>query len=43
MTLGRIVEFLSDLLNKKVRFVLRIYGGGGRINKIELTKEVDLK
>lgn len=43
MTLGRILEFLGGLLRDKVRFVLHIYGGGGRINKIEMTKEVDLK
>ena len=43
MTLGRIVEFLGDLLRKKVRFIVHIYGGGGRINKIEMTNEVDLK
>ena len=43
MTIGRIMEYLSDLLRRKVRFVVHIYGGGGRINKIEMTKEVDLK
>ena len=43
MTIGRILEFLGRLLREKKRFILHIYGGGGRINKIEMTEEVDLK
>ena len=43
MTIGRIMEFLSDLLRRKVRFIVHIHGGGGRINKVEITEEVNLK
>ncbi len=43
MTAGRILEWLGELLRKGVRCVIHISIGGGRINKIEMTKEVDLK
>lgn len=43
MTIGRIMEYLGDLLRRKIRFIVTIYGGGGRINKVEMTKEVDLE
>lgn len=43
MTIGRIMEYLGDLLRRKVRFVLHIKGGGGRINEVKITTGVDLK
>ncbi len=43
MTAGRLLEWIGEMLRNKIRGILHIYIGGGRINKIEMTKEVDLK
>ena len=43
MTAGRLLEWIAEALRGGIRCVLHIYIGGGRINKIEMTKEVDLK
>lgn len=39
MTAGELLQKIVELLNKGKRIVLHIYIGGGRINKIEHTKE----
>ncbi len=43
MTAGQLLEWIVGMLRKKIRCVLHISIGGGRINKIEKTEEVDLK
>jgi len=43
VTAGRLLEWIGELLRKGLRCVVHISIGGGRINKIEMTEEVDLK
>jgi len=43
MTAGRLLEWIVELLRNKIRCVLHISIGSGRINKIEKTEEVELK
>ncbi len=43
MTAGRLLEWVVEALRSGIRCVLHIYIGGGRINKIEKTEEIDLK
>lgn len=43
MTAGRLLEWIGEMLRNKIRCILHIYIGGGRINKVEKTEELNIE